>query len=330
MPEPSSLASWNRALRKQLDAVDTDSEALCRRAGIDPKSLDDASMQFPADVTARLWQLAVASSRDPALGLRVSRFVSPTAFHALGYTLVASGSLREVFERIVRYRSTAEDSLELDFRTVGERYEFRFGTPKSCQSPVHELLDAFAAIYVRTCRNRLGRGYAPLAIHLQRPEPEDPRPWEDLFRSPLNFSANENLLVFGGEDFDSHLDDGPMQVNEQESTSDLLPSLIWEQRVRSAIETLLPDGEPTAQNIAEALHLSPRSLERHLADEGCCYDLLLSQCRQNLALLHMSEPQTSLSEIAWLLGFGDTESLSRAFKRWTGLTPEEYRSASGR
>ncbi|RMS47231.1 AraC family transcriptional regulator, partial [Pseudomonas coronafaciens pv. garcae] len=106
-----------------------------------------------------------------------------------------------------------------------------------CQSPVHELLDAFAAIYVRTCRNRLGRGYAPLAIHLQRPAPEDPRPWEDLFRSPLNFSANENLLVFGGEDFDSHLDDGPMQVNEQESTSDLLPSLIWEQRVRSAIET---------------------------------------------------------------------------------------------
>ncbi|MFH7489654.1 AraC family transcriptional regulator ligand-binding domain-containing protein, partial [Pseudomonas syringae group genomosp. 7] len=77
------------------------------------------------------------ASLEPALGLRVSRFVCPTAFHALGYTLVASGSLREVFERIVRYRSMAEDTLKLDYRTVGERYEFPFGTPKSCQLPDH-------------------------------------------------------------------------------------------------------------------------------------------------------------------------------------------------
>ncbi len=108
---------------------------------------------------------------------------------------------------------------------------------------------------------------------------------------------------------------------------DPLPSLIWEQRVRSAIETLLPDGEPTVRSIAEALHLSPRSLQRHLADEGSCYDLLLNQCRQNLALLHMNDQQSSLNEIAYLLGFSDTDCLSRAFKRWTGLTPEQYRSA---
>ncbi|MCR8718694.1 AraC family transcriptional regulator [Pseudomonas syringae] len=330
MPEPSSLASWTRALRKQLDALGVDSHALCKSAGINMESLDDPGAQFPADAIARLWQMAVHASLDPALGLRVSRFVSPTAFHALGYTLVASGSLREVFERIVRYRAMAEDSLELDFRAVGERYEFRFGTPKSCQLPAHELLDAFAAIYVRTCRSRLGRGYAPLAVHLQRPAPDNPQPWEDLFRSPVMFSAQENLLEFGGDDFDSHLDDGPVQVNEQKANGDPLPSLIWEQRVRSAIETLLPDGEPTAESIAAALHLSTRSLHRHLADEGCCYDLLLNQCRQNLALLHMNDPQSSLSEIAYLLGFTDTESLSRAFKRWTGLTPGQYRSALGR
>ncbi|RMT46912.1 Transcriptional regulator, AraC family [Pseudomonas savastanoi] len=326
MPEPSSLASWTPALRKQLDALGVDSNALCQSAGIDPSMLGDPGAQFPSDITAELWQRAVQACLDPTLGLRVSRFVSPTSFHALGYTLVASGSLREVFERIVRYRSMAEDSLELDFRTVGERYEFRFGTPKSCQLPAHELLDAFAAIYVRTCRNRLGRSYAPLAVHLQRPAPDNPQPWQDLFRSPVMFAAQENLLEFGGDQFDSHLDDGPVQVNGQESRGDPLPSLIWEQRVRSAIETLLPDGEPTVRTIAEALHLSTHSLQRHLADEGCCYDLLLNQCRQNLALLHMNDPQSSLSEIAYLLGFTDTTSLSRAFKRWTGLTPGQYRN----
>ncbi len=102
MPEPSSLASWTRALRKQLDALGADSNALCQSAGIDPCLLDDPAAQFPSASTALLWELAIQTSLDPTLGLRVSRFVSPTTFHALGYTLVASGSLREVFERIVR------------------------------------------------------------------------------------------------------------------------------------------------------------------------------------------------------------------------------------
>ncbi|MCD5995939.1 AraC family transcriptional regulator [Pseudomonas sp. CDFA 602] len=326
MPEPSSLASWTRALRKQLDALDLDSAQLCQAAGVDPLLLNDPTAQIPASITAHLWQLALNASRDPTLGLRVSRFVSPTTFHALGYTLVASGSLREVFERIVRYHLMAEDSLELDFRPAGERYEFRFHAPAHCRTSTHEIMDAFAAIYVRTCRNRLGRNYAPVAIHLQRHEPENPQPWHDLFRAPLFFSAPENLLEFACDDFDCHLDDGPIQLDEQASGNEPSTSLIWEQRVRSAIETLLPEGEPSAEIIAEALHLSTRSLQRHLADEGCRYDLLLNQCRQNLALLHMSDPQSSLSEVAYLLGFTDTETLSRAFKRWTGLTPVQYRN----
>ncbi|WP_122210738.1 AraC family transcriptional regulator [Pseudomonas viridiflava] len=326
MPEPSSLASWTRALRKQLDALGLDSTGLCQASGVDTERLNDPNATFAPAATAKLWQLAVQASGDPALGLRVSRFVSPATFHALGYTLVASGSLREVFERIVRYHSMAEDSLTLDFRPAGERYEFRFNAPAGCSLNTHELMDAFAAIYVRTCRNRLGRTYAPLAIHLQRPAPEDPQPWHELFRAPLFFSAEDNLLEFACDDFDSHLDEGPIVLAEQVVSGEPLPSLVWEQRVRSAIETLLPDGEPSAESIAEALHLSPRSLQRHLADEGCRYDLLLNQCRQNLALLHVSDPHSSLSEVAYLLGFADTDSLSRAFKRWTGMTPGQYRS----
>lgn len=326
MPEPSSLASWTRALRRQLDAIDLDSAGLCLAAGIDPGQMDNPQAQLSAGTLTLLWQLAAQASGDPALGLRVSRFVSPATFHALGYTLIASASLREVFERIVRYSSTAEGSLQLTLERVGNRYEFRFNIPISCSIPASELLDAFAAIYMRTCRNRLGRHYAPLAVHLQRNEPVDPQPWLDLFRVPIVFSAPENLLAFACADFDCHLDDAPVVSSDHDQSS----PLIWEQRVRDAIEALLPEGEPSAQSIAEVLNLSPRSLQRHLADEGCRYDLLLNQCRQNLALLHMSDPHSSLSEIAYLLGFADADCLSRAFKRWTGMTPLQYRDQMGR
>ncbi|MFJ3485616.1 AraC family transcriptional regulator [Pseudomonas sp. NPDC090202] len=335
MSEPSILASWTRALRKQLDALGLDSLALSREAGLDPQLMDDPNARYPVTVTTRLWQLAVQASGDPALGLRVSRFVSPTTFHALGYALVASGSLREVFERIVRYHPVVSDALDLSFVRAGDRYQFRFRVPEGGPMPANEAMDAFAAIYVRTCRNRLGRQYAPLAVHLMRPQPADPKPWHDVFRAPLFFGARENLLEFACTDFDSHLDDANPELAEHNETVlnralEQLSPLTWERKVRGAIESQLPEGEPSAERIAQNLHLSLRSLQRHLADEGCSYDLLLNQCRQNLALQHMRDPACSLSEISYLLGFADTSSFSRAFKRWTGMTPSQYRDGLGR
>jgi len=335
MTEPTTLASWTRALRKQLDALGLDSIALCRTAGLDPQLMDDPNARYPVTATTRLWQLAVQASGDPAIGLRVSRFVSPTTFHALGYALVASGTLQEVFERIVRYHEVVSDVLALDLRRTNERYEFRFSAAQGNPAPAAEAIDAFAAIYVRTCRNRLGRDYAPLAVYLQRPVPVDPQPWHDVFRAPIVFSAKENLLEFACSDFDSRLQDGNPELAEHNETVlkrtlEQLKPMTWERRVRAAIEAQLPDGEPSAEYIAQTLHLSLRSLQRHLADEGFRYDLLLNQCRQNLAIQHMREPKTSLSEIAYLLGFGDTSSFSRAFKRWTGQTPSQFRDGLGR
>ena len=124
MTEPTSLASWTRALRKQLDALGLDSIALCQQAGLDPNLMDDPNARYPLSGTTRLWEIAVQVSGDPAIGLRVSRFVSPTTFHALGYALVASGSLREVFERIVRYHQVVSDALDLHLSRAEDRYRF--------------------------------------------------------------------------------------------------------------------------------------------------------------------------------------------------------------
>ncbi len=330
MTEATSLASWTRALRKQLDALDLDSAALCREAGLDPQLMDNPNARYPLSATTRLWQLAVQASGDPAIGLRVSRFVSPTTFHALGYALVASGSLREVFERILRYHQVVSDALVPQLIRDSDRYRFVLKIPEGAQRPAFEAIDAFAAIHVRTCRSRLGREYAPLAVHLRRPQPEDPSQWHRVFRCPVHFAASEDCLEFRVQDFESHLDDANPELaehNEQvlkRALAQLRP-LTWERKVREVIEAQLPDGEPAAERVAQALHLSLRSLQRHLADEGTRFDTLLNECRENLALLHLRDPACSLSEISYLLGFADASSFSRAFKRWTGMTPGQFR-----
>lgn len=328
--EPTTLASWTRALRKQLDALGLDSTALCRQAGLEPSLLDDPNARCPLSVTTRLWQLAVEASGDPALGLKTSQFVSPTTFHALGYALIASSSLREVFERIVRYHRVVSDALELELRECADAYEFRFSVPPGSPPPAPEALDAFAAIYVRSCRNRLGRDFAPLAVYLQRPEPIDAQPWHGVFRAPLFFAATENLLRFPRAAIEQRLDDGNPELAEHNEkvlkrTLEQLQPATWTRKVRACLEAQLPAGEPSAEGIAQTLHLSLRSLQRHLADEGSGYESLLSDTRHSLALQHMRDPRCSISEVAYLLGFADTSSFSRAFKRWTGQAPSQYR-----
>jgi len=119
--------------------------------------------------------------------------------------------------------------------------------------------------------------------------------------------------------------DAELVSQQFERTLAQLQPLTWERKVRDAIEEQLPEGEPSAERIAQALHLSLRSLQRHLADEGCRFDTLLNESRENLALLHLRDPHCSLSEVSYLLGFADTSSFSRAFKRWTGMTPGQFR-----
>ncbi|NBA97193.1 AraC family transcriptional regulator [Pseudomonas sp. R5(2019)] len=332
MTEPTSLASWIRALCKQLDTLGLDSAALCRQAGLDPLLMDDPNAHYPLSGTTRLWEIAVQVSGDPAIGLRMSRFVSPTTFHALGYALVASGSLREVFERIVRYHKVVSDAVEPELARFDDCYCLRLKMPLGSPAPAFEAIDAFAAIYVRTCRNRLGRDYAPLAVYLRRPEPADPHQWHKVFRAPVHFAADEDRLEFALVDFDCHLDDAnPELAHHNETVLDqtlgLLQPLTWERRVRNAIEASLPDGVPSAGDIARDLHLTLRSLQRHLADEGCRYDSLLDECRQNLALHYLRDRSITLIDIGYRLGFADASSFNRAFKRWTGLSPGQYRDS---
>ena len=328
--EPTSLASWTRALRKQLDALGLDSARLCLEAGVDPALMEHPNARYPLSATTRLWRLAVDASGDPALGLKTSQYVSPTSFHALGYALVASSSLREVFERIVRYHQVVSDALSLELKTLPERYEFYLNVPVGSPAPAPEAVDAFIAIYVRTCRNRLGRAFAPLAVFLRRPAPSDPSPWHDALRAPVHFGAAQDLLQFPREAFDSTLEDGNQELAEHNETVlkrtlEQLHPLTWRRRVCTCLQSQLPNGEPSAERIASSMHLSLRSLQRHLADEGCSYENLLSETRQNLALQHMRDPHCSISEIAYLLGFADSSSFSRAFKRWTGMAPSQYR-----
>jgi AraC-like DNA-binding protein len=327
----TTLASWARAIGKALDAEGVDSAALFDRAGIDRSQLDNPNARYPQEQLTELWRLAVEATGDEAFGLKVSRHVGATTFHALGFALTAASTLREVFEQIARYFRVVTNAADLTFEPVGDEYHLRLLLPTQGPQPAFESVDAFTAIWIRTCRGRVGRGYAPLRIRLQRPRPADTRRFDEAFRAPVEYGAPENLLAFDRATFERRLDDANPELarhNEQVLVRTLaqLEKSDIRARVRAALQEQLQFGEPSAEKVAAALHMSLRSLQRKLADAGTSYEAALNEIRCELARTYITDERYSVSEITYLLGFSDTSSFTRAFRRWFGCTPTQYRA----
>lgn len=329
MKTATTLTSWSRAVRRALDNHGCDSAALFAQAGLDLAALNDPTARYSLSSTTKLWRLSVEATGNPCFGLEVASAVTQTTFHALGYSLAASSTLKEAFERIVRYFRLVTDAVDLEFVCDGDSYRFVIRPLSASDPPADEAVDAFVSLFIRFCRAMLGRGFSPLKIRLARPRPNSSC-FEDVYRAPLEFGCAETEIWFPVEPFERRLetanpelarlnDEVTMRHLAQVERDDLLA------RVRVILIKEFPLGVPPAAKVATVLHLSLRSLQRKLSDEGSSYEEVVNATRRELALSYL-EDRCSIGEITYLLGFSDASSFNRAFKRWTGKAPSQYRS----
>ncbi len=325
------LTSWAAAIARTLEQRGADSHALFHQAGLDPELLSDPNARYPVTGTAHLWQLAVAETGDDAIGVAVAGNVGPTTFHALGYSLSASGSLQEAFDRIVRYFRIVTDAADVAFEREDGVSWFRARIPPSKPIPAPEAIDAFMALIVRLCRDLYGPTLNPLRVELERARPRNVERFEAYFQAPVEFGAAENALCFPVEAVDRRLPGGNPElarINDQ-VVREYLARLDRENisnRVHVLLTQLLPSGTASQENVARAMHMSLRSLQRRLSEEGVTYKSVLDDTRKELALSYMREGGHSVGELTYLLGFSDSSSFARAFKRWTGKSPRQYRA----
>lgn len=296
---------------------------------MDPSALDDPQARYPVAASRRLWALAVQATGDEAFGITAARHAEFTHFHALGVAVIASLSLRDAFERCARYLAVVSDAASLHLQDGPGVLVATIAPAVGEAAPAPEAMDAYAAVFMRLSRGLLGRDFNPQALRLQRSAPSCPEAWQRMFRCPVHFSAEHNQLLLPADRVDRPLESAsPELAAANEAIAQRLlaarePS-DWGQRVQRLLTERLPQGDPGEAAIAEALHLSLRSLQRKLAEQGTRYGELLQQTREALARQYLVEGRHSVSEVAYLLGFGDASSFSRAFKRWTGSAPSQF------
>jgi AraC-like DNA-binding protein len=278
-----------------------------------------------------LWRAASNALSDPACGLRISRYVRPTTFHALGYAVFASTTLRDALHRLVRYSSLVSDASALSLSERAEGIQLSF-LGRSRSAPSWEGIDAVMSLIVRTCRVLTDRSFSPERIAQRRPHPEHTAPYERCFRCPLLFDAPVDAIVFDPDLLDRQLPSANPELarHNDELVRRYLSSITQGSLVDRVCAVLAEDlsGDPSPGSVARALGLSERSMQRHLAVYGTSYAELLNETRREFACNYLREPRWSVTEIAFLLGFEDASSFARAFRRWTGSSPTAFRAGS--
>lgn len=338
MPQDSSahplrddrhLAPLPRNLLDAMRAVGLDTEALARELGLAPERLET---QLSFEEMDRFGAAAWAAIGDPAFGLKAGCTKRPERFGVVGFAAMSSPTFGVALSRMARYvRLVWGDPYELE-RTDAATTVRLLGGPERPYSQAK--LDYELASIVTFARLFTGEAVRPLWVSVRGPAPVYASQYAELFDCPVRFDAPQHSICFSRRDTERRLISANAAVASQfEHCAELALAQLHDadlaSRVRAALRRMLRGDEPTLAAVATELHLSTRTLQRRLGDAQLSFRELLDEVRRELALQYLRGGLGSLMEISYLLGFADPNSFFRAFKRWTGTTPDVYRSAPG-
>lgn len=332
MSSRTTCAAWVKGVVATLAGQGLDAGALLDKAGIDPASLDDPHARIVTEKVSALWQYAALASGNPAIGLADPHSPKPANFDVIGFAMMSCPDLRSALERLARYLRIVSDAAhiilqERDDGSLMMRFELFGGAVPMPRQRIEFDLITFLGFFRWLCAHKI----SPQAVELAWPRPANTIPYEEAFLGPVVFDAGCNGIVFAKADLDRAIPtSNPViealhdtYVQERLAMMDL-QSIAY--KVRALIIRDLPAGEPRREQIATALHLSERTLQRRLAAESTSFNQLLDETRCDLAQQYLAKPLLSLAEVAYLLGFADQSNFFRACRRWFSASPGQMRA----
>lgn len=339
MRELTVAAGAARALMELAVARGASRAALLERSRIACTELVDADNRIPFSKYVALMRAGQELAHDPALALHFGEDVEGAEIsitHAMG----GATSFGDAVMQGNRYAALA---VEVEHDGTGERFQLSridgqlwFVDARRNPNDFPELTESgFARM---ACSTRRLTGGAPLiaAVHVTHAEPSYRAEYDRIFQVPVTFGSSRNALqideaLLSAAEFPA----SPRYVTDvlRDHAEELLAKLERSQTVRDRVERLLmpmlESGEVRIDAIADSLGLSRQTLFRQLRADGVTFERVLDDLRQKLALDFLGARKMSVKQTARLVGYSDASAFSRAFKRWTGVSPRAYVSRGG-
>lgn len=275
---------------------------------------------------------------QPALGLSIGEYVKVEYLGCLGYLLKTSEDLEQALRCFERFQRLLYDGNRAAIQYERDRqgsqqvkliWEADYGYSNQLSD---ELLISGLLHLVREML--ADKAIRPVRIEFTNTIPvETEAIYREYFGCEICSSQPNLCVVFRARDFSLPIQGGDQQLHrlistqaenllEQAPNADASSILI---KVRKIMVRALHEGEPTVETIASQLHMSSRSLHRHLKEEGAVFRDILKETRKSLARKYLTDAKLSIPEVALMLGYSEQSAFSRAFRQWFDETPLQYR-----
>lgn len=306
-----------------------------RAAGLPLRTLDSTGTHVSARQFAAFIEEAARIAGDDFYGLDLGRRYDVRASGLVAYVSLACATARESLRNACRFGTISDTSADYALsEREGEAF-FRVETRSPQMRMSRQATEFKVALVVEACRAWVGPAMRPREAHLAVTRASGLREAERRLGCTARYGMEATGLVFASSQLELAprtsdpflLDLLERVAAEHFSKRPPVPD-VFRIRVERLLLDELPKGTPTAGQIANALGISERTMARRLVAEGAPFGQVLDELRRDMALRYLEDPGISLSQVAFLLGYGDQSAFSNAFRRWTGRSPSQFRSES--
>ncbi len=332
LTEPTTLGYGIELVAAALESdFDIDPAPMLAELGLDRSDLLNPKTRIPNSQFPRMWEIAASMCPDPALGVAAGMQTDVRHIGVLGYAWMSSANLVDAFERLLRFEAIVDEGVtDIEFVKEGDEYRFSEAYPNPADYHGKLGTDEWFAAVVMLCRAATNSEMRATRAEflVSRDDPLDI--YEPLVAGPVSRHPTRNALYFAAADIERPL---PGAQSDVASATSLIAERYIESldsntvatQVRETLVRLLPAGEASQERVAAAMFRSASTLQRQLKSEGTSYREIADATLREIAKSYLQDGRHSIAQIAFLTGFGDQSNFARAFKRWTGLSPGDFR-----
>lgn len=308
-----------------------DPKRLIVACGLAPRTLCDPDNIIPFGAGARLLHLAQTELSCPHFGLLLGQRQNLALLGPVGFLMQHSPDVRSALANLMRFMHLHVEGAIARLAVKGGLAELSYHILIPGIVGAEQVYAICMANEFRFMQLLCGQDWLPSAVHFSFRAPPDEAPFRKFFAAPVRFDQPASAVIFPAHYLDRKIpsaDPGLGEILrkyvaqiESRHSGDFLGQL------RSVVRTLLPTGTCTADRVAELFSMHRRTLHRQLAASDTTFEEIMDSMRRQIALQMLEHSDMRLGQLADMLGYGEVSSFNRAFRRWTGRSPSEWRAA---
>ncbi|MFC3151880.1 AraC family transcriptional regulator [Litoribrevibacter euphylliae] len=319
-----------RLMNKAMINMGVDVATIYQRCGIQPELLQEQDLRTPHQANLIFWNVAESVTQDPNVGLHFGEHMPVFRGQVLEYLFLSSPTFGEGLKRSLSYQRLLTDAAQATLELSDDLACLVTDTQLAETRQLRHFNDCSAVGLIKFFRYVTEDAFRPSKLSFSFEAPEDLTEYQRIFECPVDFSQPSNRIYFKKELLDLpsfHAESELLQLHEQ--LADQHVAKLEQQdvvhEVRKIIGESLETSQVTLESVAERMSLSARQLRSALSHADTSFNQLLADYRCRFAKRLLVCTDESIDEIVYLTGFSEPSTFYRAFKRWTGLTPVEYR-----